>query len=347
MQGEDVAGILAVPIWLGGTAAAVFVVAILLAVKRAGGVALIASLFRVGLIAAAVVGAWLYVQQPNGERRALDDRNAALIAGSIAPGSALSCLDELAGEVVGAACEKAVFASPEAVAAGVRYVTAQLALLNDGTAYAERGNASYASELTLLRTAIELDRFGLVAHVLSEREGCTVDRCEALTRLSDPTRVLGNLRDRTFKERVNKYSAFWNAPRPTEVVVASVNLALPGANGPGTGVPQPRGSALAEPASQTAAETPAATLSVTPLPQELPPVRDSAATPASVGPSPQEPPALRDPAAAEPVQSAAETPTSVPPLPPHRPPQVRVTAPRGITPERSRPQPHSDTGDPG
>jgi hypothetical protein len=131
MQGEDVAGILAVPIWLGGTAAAVFVVAILLAVKRAGGVALITSLFRVGLIAAAVVGAWLYVQQPNGERRALDDRNAALIAGSIAPGSTLSCLDELAGEIVEAACEKAVFANPEAVAAAVRYVTAQLALLND------------------------------------------------------------------------------------------------------------------------------------------------------------------------------------------------------------------------
>jgi hypothetical protein len=345
MQGEDVAGILAVPIWLGGTSAAVFVVAILVAVKRAGGVALITSLFRVGLIAAAVLGAWLYVQQPNGERRALDDRNAALIAGSIAPGSTLSCLDELAGEVVEAACEKAVFASPEAVAAGVRYVTAQLALLNDGTAYAQRGNASFAAELAVLRTAIELDRFGLVAHVLSERESCTVDRCEALTRLSDPTRVLGNLRDRTFEERVNKYNAFWNAPRPNEVVVASVNLPSPEANG--TGVPRPREPALAEPASQTAAETPVATLSVTPLPQELPSMRDSAGTPVSVEPSPQEPPALRDPSAPEPVQAAAETPTSVLPLPPHRPPQVRVMAPRGITPERSRPQPHSDTGDPG
>jgi hypothetical protein len=104
-------------------------------------------------------------------------------------------------------------------------VTAQLALLKDATAYAQRGNASYAAKLALLRTAIEFDRFGLVAHVLSEREGCTVDRCEALTRLSDPTRVLGNLRDRTFEEQVNKYGAIWNAPRPTEVVVASVNLA--------------------------------------------------------------------------------------------------------------------------
>src|SRR5712671_2101220 len=169
MQGEDVAGILAVPIWLAGTAAAVFVVAILLAVKRAGGVALITSLFRVGLIATAVLGAWLYMQHRGNERRALDDRKAALIAGSIAPGSALSCLDELAGEAVEAACEKAVFASPEAVAAGVKYVTAQLALLKDGTAYVERGDAGYAAEIAPLRTAIELDRFGLVAHVLGDR----------------------------------------------------------------------------------------------------------------------------------------------------------------------------------
>ena len=314
MQGEDVAGILAVPIWLAGTAAAVFVVAILLAVKRAGGVALITSLFRVGLIAAALLGAWLYVQQHDGERRALDDRKAALIAGSIAPASALSCLDELAGEVVEAACEKAVFATPEAVAAGVKYVTAQLALLKDGTAYAQRGNASYVAELAPLRMAIELDRFGLVAHVLSEREGCTVDRCEALTRLSDPTRVLGNLRDRAFEEQVNKYAAIWNASRSTEVVVASVNLALPRANGPGTAVPPQRGSATAEPASQTAADTPVA------------------------APLPQEPPPVRDPAAAEPVlQSAAETPVEAPasvaPLPPHRPPQVRAATPRAVAPQ--------------
>ena len=43
-----------------------------------------------------------------------------LMAGSIAPGSALSCLDELAGEAVETACEKAVFASPESVASAVQ-----------------------------------------------------------------------------------------------------------------------------------------------------------------------------------------------------------------------------------
>jgi hypothetical protein len=164
------------------------------------------------------------------------------MAGSIAPGSALSCLDELAGEAVESACEKGVFASPESVAAAVKYVTAQLALIDDGTAYSKR-DASYAAELAPLRTAVELDRFGLVAQVLKEREGCTVDHCDALTRFHESSRVLGNLRDRTFEAQVKKYAAIWNAPRPAERVVAGPSVALPETNGPGTvasgSTPQP------------------------------------------------------------------------------------------------------------
>ena len=70
-------------IWLAGAAAAV-AVAILMAAKRMGNIELIAPLFRVGLIAAAILGAWLYVQQRR-ERRALADRKAVLMAGSIDP----------------------------------------------------------------------------------------------------------------------------------------------------------------------------------------------------------------------------------------------------------------------
>jgi hypothetical protein len=95
MPGIDAAETLAVPIWLAGAAAVAFVVAILLAVKRAGGVALITSLFRICL--AVALGAWLHGgSRDTSERRALDDRKMVLMAGSIAPGSALSCLDELA-----------------------------------------------------------------------------------------------------------------------------------------------------------------------------------------------------------------------------------------------------------
>jgi hypothetical protein len=51
-------------------------------VDRAGIVALITSLFGVGLIATVVLGAWLYVQQRDvGKSRALNDRETALIAG--------------------------------------------------------------------------------------------------------------------------------------------------------------------------------------------------------------------------------------------------------------------------
>jgi hypothetical protein len=328
MPGVDAAaGTLAVPIWLAGAAAAVVVVAVLLAVKRAGGVALIASLFRVGLIAAIVLGAWLYVQQrdvaakdpnPGSERRALDDRKTALMAGSIAPGSALSCLDELAGEAVEAACEKAVFASPEAVAAAVKYATAQLALLNDGTAYAQRGDASYAAELAPLRTAVELDRFGIVAQALKEREGCSVDRCDALTRFRDSTRVLANLRERTFEEQVKKYTAIWNAPRPAEGVVAAAGppVTLPAA-APGPGTVAPRYDF--------------------PSSKSIPPV--SIMAPEVTPPREPSPPRDAEPAA----QSAAVAPSSpgsVTPVPPRRPPQVRVAPP----PRAAAPRP--DAGDP-
>jgi hypothetical protein len=339
MPGVDsAAGTLAVPIWLAGAGAAVLVVAVLLAVKRAGGVALISSLFRVGLIAAVVLGAWLYVQQrgnpgkdsnAQSERRVLDDRKTALMTGAIAPGSALSCLDEMAGEAVETACEKAVFASPEAVASAVKYVSAQLTLLNDGTAYAER-DPGYAAELAPLRTAIELDRFGLVAHVLGEREDCTPDRCAAATRLHDSTRVLANLRDGTFDEQVKKYTAIWNAPHPADGVVAAVGppVTLPGATGPGTVAPRydfPTSKSI-PPVSIMAPEGPP--------PKEPPP---PAVPPRDV--MPQLPPpgqATPQPAAAEPAtQSAAVTPTAPPPaappsitpVPPRRPPQVRVAPP--------------------
>ena len=52
---------------------------------------------------------------------------------ALAPGSALACLDTIAGETVENACEKALFASPEATAAAVSYVAAQLSLLAAGS----------------------------------------------------------------------------------------------------------------------------------------------------------------------------------------------------------------------
>jgi hypothetical protein len=321
----ETAGTLAVPIWLAGVGAAVLVVSLLLAIIRAEGVALISSLFRVGLIAVGILCVWLYPEQregsatgsnPGGERRSFDARRAALMAGAIAPGSALSCLDEIAGEAVEVACEKAVFASPEAVAAGINYVTAQLALLNDGTTYAERGDASYAAELAPLRTALELDRFGIVAHVLGD-QGCTPERCDALMRFHDSSKALANLRNHTFEEQVKKYTAIWD--RPADGVAATAGpLALPSATGPGDGEKYDFPSSKSTPpVSIMAPEGPppreaTASESADVMPQPLPP-----------RPAPQAPQATPPPAGAEPpAQSAVVTP-----VPPRRPPRVRAPPP--------------------
>ena len=223
-----------------------------------------------------------------------------------------------------------VFASPEAVAAAVKYVAAQLALLDDGTAYAKRSDAAIPSELAPLRTAIELDRFGLVAQVLKEREGCTVDRCDALTRFREFTRVLGNLRDHTFEEQVKKYTAIWNAPRPATGVVAAAgpSVALPRTSGPGTVASLPRDPAAAELALQPAAVAPPAALgSVASPPQEQLPLGGVVVAP------PQGPPPLpRNPAAAEPAsQSAAVTPPTAPGSV-TSPPQEPLPLPGTVTP---------------
>jgi hypothetical protein len=329
MPGIDAAaGTLTVPIWLAGAGSAILVVAILVAVRRAGGVALVSSLFRVGVIAAFVLGAWLYVDRggaknaDNTDRRALDDRKTALITGAIAPGSALSCLDEMAGEAVATACEKSVFASPEAVAAAVKYVAAQLDLLKDGTAYAMQDSA-YTAELAPLRAAIELDRFGLVAHVLGDHEGCTAERCDALATFQDSSHVMANLRDHAFDEQVKKFTVSWNAPHLADGVVAAVGppVSLPSATGPGTVAPRydfpssksiPAVSIMAPegPPPKDSSRDAAPVRDV--MPQAMPappPSREAAVTPAATDPNP------------------ATTAAPGTPVPPRRPPQVRAPAP--------------------
>jgi hypothetical protein len=220
------AGALTIPIWAVGAVAAVFVVLIMLAIAQAGTAAVMSALARAAIVIAVASSGWVYVQQMERQeqaaaRRALDERSAALLARAVAPGSALSCLNEVAGEAVETACEKAVFASPETVSAAVTYVTAELALLADGSDHARRvGDSDYASDFAPLRAALELDRFGIVAHVLARR-GCTTEKCDALDLFIDPRRLLANLGEHVFDGRVTKFAAFWNGtPRSAAAAAA-------------------------------------------------------------------------------------------------------------------------------
>jgi hypothetical protein len=144
------------------------------------------------------------------ERRALTQRHAELTAQALVPGSSLACLAGAAGEAVENACEKMVFVGPQSTAAAVAYMAARLTLLSDGLAFARADDPDFAATLSGLRRGIELDRFGLVAHVLAVRDGCTAERCSAFALLHDANIIKSNLKAQIFDQYVSRYAGSWD-----------------------------------------------------------------------------------------------------------------------------------------
>src|ERR1700676_2257106 len=195
---DPASGSLVLPLWSAAVIAALFVAFCVFVLSRAGGDGIVDALSRAGLLLAGAAVAWVVLDATAAgtfaaQRRALDARLLEMTTRAIMPGSALACLDATAGELVEASCEKALFATPEAAAASVAYVTAQLSLLADGSEFERRSGANYEAALGGLRHAVETDRFGIVAHVLANREGCTADRCAAFGLLRDTSQVSDNL----------------------------------------------------------------------------------------------------------------------------------------------------------
>lgn len=195
---------------LAGVLAALVVVGIVMAWRRANGRLLLplAALLLAAVAATALIDR-LALAQHAAERRALLDRAAALDRSALLPGSALSCLDAAAGEAVENACEKAVFASPQAAAAAVAYLGARLQLLKDGAAFAN--DKDVAAALAASRRAVELDRYGVAAQVLASRDGCTPAHCPIFALLADVNALKANLKAQVFQQYVSRYAAGWNA----------------------------------------------------------------------------------------------------------------------------------------
>jgi type IV secretory pathway VirB2 component (pilin) len=145
------------------------------------------------------------------EQRSLEDRAFELAARAVMPGSALACLDAVAGEAVEDTCEKALFATPEATAAAVTYVATELSLLAAASEHLRRGGPGYGSALTNMRRSLEADRFGIVAHVLAVRDGCTPGQCAAFAFLQGTGRVSVNLAERPFDAYLRSHMASWPA----------------------------------------------------------------------------------------------------------------------------------------
>jgi hypothetical protein len=236
------------------------------------------------------------------ERRALAQRDAELTAQALAPGSALACLDGAAGEAAENACENKVFASPQSTAGAVAYVAARMTLLADGLAFARRGEQELAATLAPLRRSIELDRFGIVAHVLAIRDGCTAERCPIFALLSDTGAIKANLRAQVFDQYVSRYAAVWNRSEPKSEPVAE-KPAAEQAPSPVVSAPEP------------AIKTPVARKYDFPSAASIPPVSIMNA----------EPPLPKDGAVAPAAVPAGEHTASVP-VPPKRP-QTQATSP--------------------
>jgi hypothetical protein len=227
---DPASGTLALPLWSAAVIAALCVASCVLLLRRAGRDGMMEAFSRAGLLLVGAAVVWVLLDATSAgtsaaQRRALDARLLEMTTRAVMPGSALACLDAAAGDLIEASCEKALFATPEAAAASVAYVIAQLSLLADGSEYQRRSGANYESALGSLRHAVETDRFGIVAHVLADRDGCTADRCYAFGLLRDPSQVSENLRAHKYESYVMHHVAEWpqsvlspvavNSPPPT------------------------------------------------------------------------------------------------------------------------------------
>jgi hypothetical protein len=155
------------------------------------------------------------------DRRAIVQRNTELTRGAVAPGSALSCLDAGAGDTVETACEARVFADAQSTAAAVAYIGARLALLTE----AAETQPAALKVLAATRRAVELDRYGIAAHVLASRDGCTAERCPAFAWLSDASAVKANMKAQAFDQYVSRHAPAWNGLGTPAEPAAAVSAA--------------------------------------------------------------------------------------------------------------------------
>jgi hypothetical protein len=314
IDGASINGLLSTPLVLpasiAGALAALFVVLAVLALRRAGAGGVQRLLLPIATIATAALAViavldHLTLDSKAAERRALLQRNAELNVSALAPGSVLACLDGGAGETVETACEKAVFADPQSAAAAVAYVGARLALLADAAAFAQGSEAAITDAFAATRRALELDRYGVAAHVLAVRDGCTAERCAAFAQLRDTATLKANLSVHAFDSYVARYVAAWNKPeseKQTPVASAPAPLPAPVASSgePRSGQPVPSRYDFPSAAS-------------------IPPVSIMNA----------EPPLPKEPAvnAAAPASPDGAAPTAKLPVPPKRPQSQAATPP--------------------
>src|ERR1700752_421954 len=239
LPGLDLAsGTFTVPLWVVGVVAALIVALVVIAVIRSGLNEFGSLVFRAAVIVIAVVLGWSYIRgtaerDKADERRALAHLSIELVSRATAPGSAIACLEATNTETVEGACERAVFATPETVAAATAYISARLTLLADAHEFTARRDQGYESSIAGMRRTIAADRYGLASQVLATRDGCTADACDAFGLVYDDKKLRANLKDRLFDITVARYAVNWpTRTRPLASTGASGPVTPPAPNSP-------------------------------------------------------------------------------------------------------------------
>jgi hypothetical protein len=297
---------LVLPAPAAGALAALFVVFAVIAWQRGRSRLLLplASLVFGVLVVFAVVER-LALNERATARDALLAREVALTRSALLTGSPLACLDAGAGETVENSCEKVVFASAQSTAAATAYMAARLTLL----AEADHDDAVVKAALASSRRAVELDRFGVAAHVLATRDGCTAEKCAAFSFIDDASALKANLKAQVFDQYVSRYAANWTAPaqaKPSQPAVSAVPSAAPAVVGSAPVAPIKPGETWDYPSADS---IPAVSI----MNAEPPPKRSDAATPNPVQ-KPEEKSAQKLP------HKKAGVAAQVPATPPSRPP---------------------------
>ncbi len=167
----------------------------------------------IALIAFVGSVAWLVVYLGMIEqRRAIEERIAALRTQATASGT-LACL-ERATEALQASCAQSLFASPGAISSAGIYTASRLDAMKAARRYSGPRTPQFDDAVATLERSLQEDPFGLAADILVRREGCTAQRCEALSLFADPARLADNIRNKTFDANVARYTAAWGAPQP-------------------------------------------------------------------------------------------------------------------------------------
>jgi hypothetical protein len=202
------------PMWATLAAAGFFALILLITLLRAeksvaNGALTVITLLAVGVAVAATIRGYGPLARPT---TASADRHPPATATTMSLPS-LACVDDIAGDAVAAACEKAVFASADSTAAAVNHMAQMITRL---TSYGDAATAqkTMTPELQGLRKAIERDRYGLAAQVLQARDRCAPTQCPMFRSLTDNHQLITNMDEHAYDVLVSRYAAAWNASLP-------------------------------------------------------------------------------------------------------------------------------------